>query len=106
MDPLFALAAIQSVGSLVSNLTAPPAPPLPPAGKSKGAAGALAASPKRRDGFEDLLRTEMSARKEKSMPVQFAPDAAQKLAQMGVRLDETQLSRLGRAVDEAGLKGG
>ena len=106
MDPLFALAAIQSVGSLVSNLTAPPAPPLPPAGKSKGAAGALAASPKRRDGFENLLRTEMSARKEKSMPVQFAPDAAQKLAQMGVRLDETQLSRLGRAVDEAGLKGG
>ena len=106
MNPLFALAAIQSVGSLVSSLTAPPAPPLPPIGRSKGAAGAIGKAPKRVDGFEALLRSELSARKEKSMPVQIAPDAAQKLAQRGVRLDEVQLKRLSEAVDEASLKGG
>ena len=106
MNPLFALAAIQSVGSLVSSLTAPPAPPLPPIGRSKGATGAAGRAPKRVDGFEALLRSELSARKEKNMPVQFAPEAAQKLAQRGVRLDETQLKRLSEAVDEASLKGG
>ncbi|MBI3128967.1 MAG: hypothetical protein HYZ11_15280 [Candidatus Tectomicrobia bacterium] len=103
MNPLLALAAVQSVGSLVSSLTAPPAPPLPPAGgKLRG--GALSA-PQRRDGFEEILRTEMAGRKEKAMPVQFAPEAAQKLAQRGTRLDGAQLNRLSAAAEEASLKG-
>ncbi|MBI2177633.1 MAG: hypothetical protein HYU38_04705 [Candidatus Tectomicrobia bacterium] len=106
MNTLLALAAIQSVGSLVSSLTAPPAPPMPPAGKLRGTAGVLTAAPKRKDGFESLLRSELSARKEKNMPVQFSPGAAQKVAQMGARLDEAQLGRLARAADEAALQGG
>jgi len=106
MNPLLALAAAQSVGSLVSSLTAPPAPPLPPAGgKLRGGAGALSA-PQRRDGFEEILRTEMAGRKEKAAPpVRVSPEAAQKLAQRGTRLDEAQLKRLSAAAEEASLKG-
>ncbi|MEK7681830.1 MAG: hypothetical protein AAB369_03285, partial [Chloroflexota bacterium] len=36
----------------------------------------------------------------------FTPEASQKLAQMGVRLNEAQLERLSGAVEEAARRGG
>ncbi|MEK6712482.1 MAG: hypothetical protein AABZ64_18085 [Nitrospinota bacterium] len=106
MQTLLALAAFQSVGSLVASLTAPPAPPMPAAGQGLGPASGPLAAPKRRDGFEDLLRAELAGRREKNAPPAFTPEASQKLAQMGVRLNEAQLERLSGAVEEAARRGG
>ena len=103
MEPILALAAIKTVGGILSNLMAPAPPRTPYIAKAPVAKGAFVKS--KGAQFNQLLNSKLGQNPAEALPFKFTPEAAAKLEMMGVRLTQTQYEKLMEGVKEAAAKG-
>lgn len=103
MDPILALAAMKTVGGIVSNLMAPAQPRTPYIAKAPVAKGAFVKGQGPR--FDSMLKSELGQSPAGAFPLKFTPEASAKMQMMGVRLNEGQYEKLMEGVREAAAKG-
>ncbi len=103
MEPILALAAIKTVGGILSNLMAPAPPRTPYIAKAPAAKGAFVKA--KGSQFNQLLKSKVGQDSAEALPFKFTPEATAKLEMMGVRLTQTQYEKLMEGVKEASAKG-
>ena len=103
MEPILALAAIKTVGGIVSNLMAPAPRRTPYIGQAPVAKGAFVKGQGPR--FDGLLKSVMGRNPAGTLPLEFTSEASAKLQMMGVRLNQGQYEKLMEGVREAAAKG-
>ncbi len=104
MEPILALAAIKTVGGIISDLMAPAPPRTPYIAQAPAPKGPFAKAQGSR--FDSLLKTELGKDSVGTLPLSFSPEATAKMEMMGIRLSKAQYEKLMEGVREAAAKGG